>query len=127
MTALLWLRDDLRLHDHPALIAAAAHDGPLIIVYILEHHPALRPLGGASRWWLHNSLKSLSEALDQRGQRLILRQGNPETILPQMVADYGVRQVFWSRRYHALTLDRDIKSASQLRIRVLSYEHSLNH
>jgi deoxyribodipyrimidine photo-lyase len=111
MTALLWLRDDLRLHDHPALIAAAAHDGPLIIVYILEHHPALRPLGGASRWWLHNSLKSLSDALDQRGQRLILRQGNPETILPQMVADYGVRQVFWSRRYHALTLDRDIKSA----------------
>ena len=111
MTALLWLRDDLRLHDHPALIAAAAHDGPLIIVYISEHHPALRPLGGASRWWLHHSLNSLSDALAQRGQTLIFRQGNPETILPQMVADYGVRQVFWSRRYHALTLDGDIKSA----------------
>jgi deoxyribodipyrimidine photo-lyase len=31
----LWFRRDLRLHDHPALAAAAA-DGPVLAVFVLD-------------------------------------------------------------------------------------------
>jgi deoxyribodipyrimidine photo-lyase len=111
MTTLLWLRDDLRLRDHLALREAAASHGPLIVLYILENHPSLRPLGGASRWWLHHSLARLGESLAAKGQKLILRSGNPEEVLPQIIRDHQVQRVFWSRRYHALSLDRDMKSS----------------
>ncbi|MGO4494267.1 deoxyribodipyrimidine photo-lyase, partial [Arthrobacter sp. 2YAF22_2] len=33
---LVWLRDDLRLDDNPALAEAAALDSPLTVVYVLD-------------------------------------------------------------------------------------------
>ena len=60
--SLVWLRDDLRLADNPALRAAIDRDEPLVMLYVLdEESPGIRPLGGAARWWLHHSLASLSE------------------------------------------------------------------
>ena len=46
MTAIVWLRDDLRLDDQPAIRAAAAH--PALFIYVHDD-AATRPLGGASR------------------------------------------------------------------------------
>ena len=55
--SLVWLRDDLRLADNPALRAAIDRDEPLVMLYVLdEESPGIRPLGGAARWWLHHSL-----------------------------------------------------------------------
>ena len=34
MTTLLWLRDDLRVHDHPALSAALQDDGVVVALWI---------------------------------------------------------------------------------------------
>jgi deoxyribodipyrimidine photo-lyase len=51
---LLWLRQDLRLQDQPALIAAAG-EGPVIPVYVLDDvAPGAWAIGGAQRWWLHH-------------------------------------------------------------------------
>jgi deoxyribodipyrimidine photo-lyase len=36
MTALLWLRRDLRLHDHPALRAALDHDDAVVPVFCFD-------------------------------------------------------------------------------------------
>ena len=56
---LCWFRRDLRLSDQAALIAAAG-EGPVIPVYVLDDEtPKHRKMGGASRWWLHHSLKAL--------------------------------------------------------------------
>ena len=77
--AILWFRRDLRLSDHSALIAAAA-EGPVVPVYILDDEtPRHRAMGGASRWWLHHSLARLGEALAEKGSRLILRGAGGET------------------------------------------------
>ena len=54
MTTIVWFRRDLRLHYNPAL-AEAASRGTVLPVFLLD--PA-EP-GGASRWWLHHSLKAL--------------------------------------------------------------------
>jgi deoxyribodipyrimidine photo-lyase len=75
--SLVWFREDLRLDDHPAL-AAAAQSGPVCAVYVLEDGTDLgRPLGGALKWWLHHSLKSLQASLSERGIELILLRGDP--------------------------------------------------
>ncbi|GBF57239.1 deoxyribodipyrimidine photo-lyase [Candidatus Phycosocius bacilliformis] len=109
--ALVWFREDLRIDDHPAL-AAAAVAGPVYAVFILEEGPDLgRPLGGASRWWLHHSLTSLSQSLAQHGINLILKRGDPRTIIPDLARELDVAQVHWNRRYYAwsVPVDRDIK------------------
>jgi deoxyribodipyrimidine photo-lyase len=96
---LLWLRQDLRLHDQPALFAAA-HEGPVIPVYILDDDaPGEWAIGAAQRWWLHHSLTSLATALDEKGSRLILRRGDAVTILRQLLADTGATRIHAIRHY----------------------------
>jgi len=38
-TALVWFTRDLRLHDHPALTAAATTGAPVIPVFVLDPRP----------------------------------------------------------------------------------------
>ena len=90
---IVWLRRDLRLADQPAFCSAAAH-GPVIPVYILDDERAGdRKLGGASRWWLHGSLKALDESLRDHGLRLILRRGDSVSQLATLVKETGASGV----------------------------------
>lgn len=112
MTSLVWFRDDLRLVDHPALLAAAERGEPVTALYILDDRAAGRPLGGASKWWLHHSLNALRGALDEHGVQLVLRRGPAETVLPEVVQEVGARSVVWNRRYgNAREIDAQLKSA----------------
>ncbi|QDT63992.1 cryptochrome/photolyase family protein [Calycomorphotria hydatis] len=96
---LVWFRNDLRLSDNPALTAALNADVPLIPVYILDEEPAGKwARGGASRWWLHHSLASLSEALEKRGSKLILSEGPTEESLQAIAEDAGAKEVFCNAR-----------------------------
>jgi deoxyribodipyrimidine photo-lyase len=97
MTSLLLLRDDLRLADHPALSAVA--DGPMLAVYVFEEGTDRRPLGGASRWWLHHALAALAADLAARGGRLDILRGDPRRLAPALARAAGARRVVWSRRY----------------------------
>ena len=68
--AIVWLRQDLRLRDNPALQAAAKHGGPIIPVYILcDAEEREFPPGSAARWWLHRSLSALDADLRSHGSR----------------------------------------------------------
>jgi deoxyribodipyrimidine photo-lyase len=96
---LLWFRQDLRLHDQPAL-AAAVQDGPVIPVYILDDEtPGDRRIGAAQRWWLHHSLQSLAESLEAKGSRLILRRGRAEAVLRGLLAETGAARIHAVRHY----------------------------
>ena len=53
MNTIVWFRQDLRTSDNPAL-AAGAKRGAVVPLYVLDEE-GRRPLGGASRWWLHHS------------------------------------------------------------------------
>jgi deoxyribodipyrimidine photo-lyase len=78
---IVWFRQDLRLADQPALAAAAAA-GPVLPVYILDDvSPGVRPMGAASRWWLHHSLASLDAGLRRLGARLLLLRGHSADLL----------------------------------------------
>ncbi|MWV58502.1 cryptochrome/photolyase family protein [Rathayibacter sp. VKM Ac-2754] len=97
---LVWLRDDLRLADNPALRAAVDRDAPVAVLYVLDDEsPGIRPLGGAARWWLHGSLVALSADLEEHGASLLLRRGPAEAVVLQLAEEIGAGAVHWNRRY----------------------------
>ncbi|UVO49127.1 DNA photolyase family protein [Sphingomonas sp. SUN019] len=98
-TVLLWLRQDLRLQDQPALIAAA-HEGPVVPVYILDDDaPGDWRIGAAQRWWLHHTLTALGKALDDKGSRLILRRGKSVAELTALMKETGATRIHAIRHY----------------------------
>ena len=63
---IVWLRNDLRLEDNPALHHAHEYakknNSQISIIYILENFNLLSTdLGSASKWWLYKSLKIFNE------------------------------------------------------------------
>ena len=90
---IVWLRQDLRLADQPAFAAAAA-EGPVIPVYVLDDDtPRHRKMGGASRWWLHHSLASLDADLRKIGSQLVLRRGKSHEALAAVLRETGARRI----------------------------------
>lgn len=88
--SLLWLRDDLRLADNAALSTAAAA-GPVLPVYILDE-----TLGGAARWWLYQSLTALSGAFAAHHVPMILRRGDPLSVLRSLATGTGAEAIHWN-------------------------------
>ena len=119
---LLWFRQDLRLSDNPALVAAA-RKGPVIPVYILDDEAADQwKRGGASRWWLHHSLAALDKDLQKLGSRLILRRGPSAKVLKALVTETGALAVHWNRQYEPWAIARDTHLKEQLKANGLQTE-----
>ncbi len=113
-SVIVWFRYDLRTSDHPALAAAVATKKPIIPLYILDDQtPGQWKAGGASRWWLHHSLNSLSEDLKAKGNRLILRRGATLSVFEQVIDEIGeIEGVYFTRCYepYEVQLEQDLKS-----------------
>ena len=98
--AIVWFRDDLRLSDNPAVNRALASGRPLIFVYVIDDQGSgLRPLGGAARWMLHQSLAALDAALNQRGAQLLFMRGAAVEAIDWLTRQCGAGAVHWNRRY----------------------------
>lgn len=126
---IVWLRNDLRMADNPALQHAVMTGAPVIPVFILsETEEGGWPLGGASRWWLHHSLKNLSAQFAERKMSLVLRSGAALDVLEQLIDETGATGVFWNRRYEPAIIDRDAKIKKELTdkdVLTLSFNGSL--
>jgi deoxyribodipyrimidine photo-lyase len=100
---IVWFRDDLRLSDHPALHAASMAGAPVICLYVFDQAregsqtPHARPLGGAARWWLAQSLHALQTSLDAVGSSLLLRQGRTAEIVAGLAREIGSDTVSGTR------------------------------
>jgi deoxyribodipyrimidine photo-lyase len=85
MTALLWLRRDLRVHDHPALHGALAAGEAVVPVFCLDDRLLHGRHRSASRTqFMLQALSDLDGSLRERGSRLIVRAGAPERELPAL-------------------------------------------
>ncbi len=111
----VWFRNDLRLADNPAVHAAAARKAPILPIFVLETDNGLRALGAASRWWLHNSVAALSDALKKAGAELHFYEGEAGTIVPQLVKACGAAALVFNRRYgeSGRKLDEAIEKAAE--------------
>ena len=122
MTTIVWFRQDLRLTDNPAL-SSAVTAGAVLPIYILDDTVS-RPMGSASKWWLHQSLNAIQDSLDG----LILRRGQPLPILTELAQISGANAVYWNRRYDpdSITKDKHIKrQLESININVRTFNASL--
>jgi len=113
-SSLVWFRQDLRLDDNPALQAALKTGLPIYCVFIWdETTPSFAQPGGASQWWLHQSLTKLNEALCKRGNHLLFYRGKPQDILVELIGKTNAKAVYWNRCYdmHSIERDKKIKKA----------------
>jgi deoxyribodipyrimidine photo-lyase len=120
--SIVWFRNDLRIADNPAL-AHAAECGRIVPVYILDVANG-RPLGGASRWWLHRSLASLARDLGG----LVLLRGDPLALIPALVRRTGATGLYWNRCYEPKAIARDAPLKAQIKkagVDVASFNASL--
>lgn len=113
--ALVWLRNDLRINDNPALGAAAETGGHITTVYIHETIEAVRAPGGAARWWLDQSLEALRKQLADRSIELVIETGDPRDILPQLLTKLVVTELFWNRRYAPAERELDAELKAQFK------------
>jgi deoxyribodipyrimidine photo-lyase len=89
---ILWFRRDIRLADHPALVAAAAaakeRGAPLLPIFIWEPGLIAGPRASANRtWFLRESVTELSTSLRALGSDLIELQGPAAAALPQLIRE----------------------------------------
>ncbi len=72
MTAIVWLRRDLRLHDHPALAAALAEHERVVPVFCLDDRVLHgRHASGSRTQFLLECLADLDASLRERGGGLV--------------------------------------------------------
>ena len=113
--SILWLRRDLRVHDHPALTAALAAADQVLPVFVLD--PAIhqgRWASGDRTHALLSCLAELREAFEARGGRLVIRQGDPAEVLRELAAVTGASQVHATSDVSPLALARDRRVAEGL-------------
>ncbi len=124
---IVWFRKDLRISDNPALFEASKY-GNILPIYILNSEEALEAkIGGASRYWLHNSLESLNNALDKK---LNIYIGNPQNILMQLIEskDFRIKSIFYNKIYEPFDIKNDNKLEAELKsmgVAVKSFNASL--
>ncbi len=121
---LIWLRNDLRTSDNPALWHALHDGGRACAVYVLDERSENgRPLGAAARWWLHESLRVLASDLGQLGVEMRLRRGRSERIVPDLAQAEQVQAVYWNAAHGPCERQRDDGIASTLRAAGIKTAH----
>ena len=123
--ALIWFREDLRLHDNPALDHACAHYDIIVPLYIHRPDEAgdWQP-GAASRWWRHHGLHALDRELRARGNALRIRTGRSSLdCLTQLARETGAQAVCWNRLYTPQAMERDNRIEARLQEAGLTVTH----
>lgn len=104
------------------MAAIQASRGQVICLYILSEDKTRRALGGAARWWLDKSLRSLQRDIARLGGKLILRRGEEAKCLQAVITQSGARAVYWNRRYGLAERDCDADIKADLKKRGIAVE-----
>ena len=100
----MWFRRDLRLADNPALTQAAV-DGDAVALFVLD--PVLWDSAGpVRRSYLAASLAALDASI---GGQLIVRQGAPESVVPEVVAQCAASSVHIAADFGPYGAARDVR------------------
>ena len=112
----MWFRRDLRLHDLPAL-AAAAHADRVVPLFVLDDRLLARgrfPSAVRTAFML-GCLRELDAALKERGARLFVRRGRPEDELPRLAREVGATSVHLTGDVSPWARARDARVTEALR------------
>jgi deoxyribodipyrimidine photo-lyase len=99
-TALMWFRDDLRVHDNATLASAVTDHDRVVPVYVFDGRRyeegmfGLPKKGGHWARFRHESVRDLRESLRERGGDLLVRTGDPRRVVPELAGEFEVDEVY---------------------------------
>ena len=111
-SGLVWLRRDLRLHDHHAMRAALQSCQQVWVTFVFDtdilSHLLDRGLQKDRRIdFIWQSLQEIDTELRSKGGVLIVRHGKATEIIPQLATELGVHAVFTNKDYEPAAIERD--------------------
>jgi deoxyribodipyrimidine photo-lyase len=109
---LVWLRRDLRLHDHHAMRMALKACKQVWVVFVFDtdilSHLLDRGLKKDRRIdFIWQSLQEINTELQTKGGGLIVRHGKAVDIIPQLATELGVQAVYTNKDYEPAAIERD--------------------
>ena len=117
--ALVLFNQDLRTADNPAFFYAMRDHQNVAPIFILDEINR-RPLGAASKWFLHHALENFSREIAEKfSLKLTVKKGDSLTIL---------REIFLSKKIEAIYFTRGVDQPSlqlQSQIKKLAEENSV--
>ncbi len=113
--AVHWFRNDLRLRDNRALADAASRADSLVLLFVLDERLLASPRSGAPRLhFFFDCLQRLAATLEERGQHLCVRRGDPLEVLPRFVDEAGAELLTFNRIQTPYARRRDAEIRSRV-------------
>jgi len=126
---LVWFRNDLRLHDNEMLVEAIAKSDSILPVYIfddrlfgLTDYRTLKT-GNIRAQFILESVVSLRNSLKLIGGNLLIARGKPEDIIPQLVQEYDINEVY----HHREVAEEETKISSLVENGLWKFRINLKH
>jgi deoxyribodipyrimidine photo-lyase len=102
---IMWFRRDLRINDHPALLAAIESSEQVIPLFILDK-AQIEEAGEKLLAYMGQSLRKLDESL---GNKLHIIEGDQIEVLSGLIKKYEVTEVHISAEYERYGAARDAR------------------
>jgi deoxyribodipyrimidine photo-lyase len=113
-TAIVLFTRDLRVHDHPALAAAAEQSERVVPLFVLDDR-VLATFGAPNRVrFLAQSLADLDAALRARGSALVVRRGNVVAETVRAALEVGAEVVHASEDVSSYAQERERRLGAAL-------------
>jgi deoxyribodipyrimidine photo-lyase len=111
----VWFRRDLRLRDLPALAQACREHERVVPLFVFDPRLLRGRFRSAARTaWMLDCLRALDAELRERGARLVVRRGRPETEVRRVAHDTGARAVHISEDVTGFARARDARVETAL-------------
>ncbi|MBL7813415.1 MAG: DASH family cryptochrome [Saprospiraceae bacterium] len=126
--AIIWFRNDLRLHDNEALVEALRNADEIIPIYVIDE----RVFGGKTSFgfpkmgkfrqrFIFESLENLRQNLRQLGSELYVRIGKPEDVVFEIARQAKSSWVYCNRE----RTDEEVRIQDQLEQKLWSIGQEL--
>ncbi|MGZ9235174.1 MAG: cryptochrome/photolyase family protein, partial [Anaerolineales bacterium] len=116
MTAIWWIRRDLRLTDNAAL-HAALEAGSVIPTFIID--PAFSRSSWRRKDFLFDGLHKLDRDLRARNSYLVIRKGKPVDVLSQLFRETNASAIYAEEDFTPYALKRDEEVARTLPLQLI--------
>ncbi len=125
---LLWLRRDLRLHDHAALHAALKEQSPVQPVFIFDTEILKRFDNPRDRrlTFIAEALYQLDQKLRERGGELLVFHGKATEIIPKLATKLNAEKIFAAEDFEPATRKRDALVSAQTTLELVT-DHVMAH
>lgn len=113
--ALVWMRRDLRLHDHYALSEALKNHDEVYLTFIFDKLILDKlPEEDKRLTFIHQGLCEIEEKLQEKGSSLLIRHGDPTEEIPKLAKSLKVDALYYNRDYEPYAKKRDKKVSETL-------------